>query len=189
MLGVFALEARNIKSLFVDMPDSLMPMLSTNAKKDLIDFYESNMRPTLPNEWNTTSQITLIKDNLLCLNEDHEGTITTTIAALSHKGRDTIVCLVRTIKMPQPDSQISFYTTDWKPLAVKTFINLPTLHDLQSDRKELCIIDYTAITLEPNDAGSPSIRITVDASDNTADARLKQSFLYRWNNTKFIKQP
>lgn len=189
MLGAFALEARNIKDMFVDMPDSLMPMLSTNAKKDLIDFYESNMRPTLPNEWNTTSQITLIKDNLLCLNEDHEGAITTTIAALPHKGRDTIVCLVRTINMPQPDSQISFYTTDWKPLAGKTFINLPTLHDLQSDRKELCIIDYTAITIEPDNNGNPSLRITVDASDNTVDAQLKQSFFYRWNNTKFIKQP
>ncbi len=185
--GALAAGARTMTDFFVDMPDSLMPMLSQNARKDLIDFYRSGMKPILPNEWSANSQLTKVDDALLELSEDSHGDVSTTMTLLSLKGRDTVICMVRTIKCPQPDSEIFFYSTSWKQLATQQYITLPTEKETQP-AAENSLVDYTHMSLARSGA-TISLDVTVDAGDGIVDASAdkKKAFRYEWNGSKFIR--
>lgn len=193
--AVVSMQGRDITDVFVDMPDSLMPMLSQNARKDLIDFYKSGMKPLLPNEMSANSQLTKIEDNLLVLDEDSHGLVTTTMALLSLRGRDSIVCMIRTIKCPQPDSEIFFFTTSWQQLKTQKFLALPTSQETRT-ATEGSVVDYTSITLEVPKGQNPLLSVAIDASDGIVkdDADFgsktdkKPTFRYEWNGTKFIKK-
>lgn len=187
--GALTAGTRTMTDLFVAMPDSLMPMLSQNARKDLIDFYRSGMKPLLPNEWSANSQLTKIEDCLIELNEDTQGTVSTTMTMLSLKDRDTIICMVRTIRCPQPDSEIFFYTTGWKPLVAKRFVALPTKGETRQVT-EGSLVDYACMSLTRT-KDSVSLDIAIDAGDGVAGASAdkKGTFRYEWNGSKFTRRP
>lgn len=188
MLAVGA-GARVMTDFFISMPDSLMPMLNQNAKKDLIDFYKSDMKPILPNEWSANSKLVRVENNFIELSEDSEGIVTTSMAMLELKNRDTLLCMVRTIKTPQPDSEIFFFSKNWAPLKTQKYITIPTIDNF---KKELgnTLVDYTQLTLQPQHGGTFSLEVTLDATDGQtdADADRTKHFVYRWNGAKFIKQ-
>ena len=193
--AVVSMQGRDITDVFVDMPDSLMPMLSQNARKDLIDFYKSGMKPLLPNEMSANSQLTKIDDNLLVLDEDSHGLVTTTMALLNLKERDSIVCMIRTIKCPQPDSEIFFFTTSWQQLKTQKFLVLPTPQETRTATRG-SVVDYTCITLETPKGQNPLLSVAIDASDGIvkddadfgSNTDKKPTFHYEWNGTKFIKK-
>ena len=187
--GAMAAGARTMTDFFVDMPDSLMPMLSQNARKDLIDFYRSGMKPLLPNEWSANSQLTKVSDDLVELSEDSHAAVSTTMTLLSLKGRDTLICMVRTINCPQPDSEIFFYTTSWKPLARQQYIALPAAKATRQVT-EGSLVDYVSMSLSRTSARI-ALDVTIDAADGVVDASAdkKQVFRYEWNGSKFTPLP
>jgi hypothetical protein len=187
--GAMAAGARTMTDFFVDMPDSLMPMLSQNARKDLIDFYRSGMKPLLPNEWSANSQLTKVSDDLVELSEDSHAAVSTTMTLLSLKGRDTLICMVRTISCPQPDSEIFFYTTSWKPLARQQYIALPAAKATRQVT-EGSLVDYVSMSLSRTSARI-ALDVTIDAADGVVDASAdkKQVFRYEWNGSKFTPLP
>ena len=182
-------EARVMTDFFISMPDSLMPMLSQNAKKDLIDFYNSNMKPILPNEWSADSKLVRVESDYIELCEDSEGVVTTSMAMLSLKNRDTLICMVRTIKTPQADSEIFFFSKDWTPIKTQKYINIPTIDNF---KKELgnTLVDYTQISLLPQQGNAFRLEVTLDATDGrtATNANRTKHFAYLWNGAKFIKQ-
>ncbi len=172
-----------MKDIFIDMPDSLMPMLSQNARKDLIDFYESGMRAILENEWGSRSQITSMTDRYLSLNEDAEGKVNTSMA-LMKRGGENLVCMVRTLRLPQPDSELMVYTHDWRELPALAQLNAFTDEDMGT-----AAFDYTEITIQVSDDGQVELTLTLDATDGMPDNKPDQckTARYRWDGSRFTK--
>lgn len=183
-LATLRADVGRMKDVFVGMPDSLMPMLSQNARKDLIDFYESNMKAVLDNEWGSKSQILEMKEDYMVLREDPDGTVTTQMALLS-RGRDTLVCLVRTILTPQPDSELTVYTSSWQE--VPQLAQIKGFADLERNKG---VVDYTQISLKPQSDGRPTLTLTLDVADGEADKKdsPRATMVYKWNGQKFLKQ-
>lgn len=187
--GLLTVNARTMTDFFIDMPDSLMPMLSQNARKDLIDFYRSGMKPILPNEWSANSQLTKVEKSLIELCEDSRGVVTTTFAMLNLKSRDTVICMVRTIKCPQPDSEIFFFSANWEPLKTRHYITLPSEQETRP-ATDHSVVDYTSISLASKDSIGFTLDIAIDATDDVSDASpdRKRTFRYEWNGSKFTKK-
>ena len=65
-VGLFvstALQAQEAKTLFVNMPDSLSPLLTKVNREDCIDFLESKMKAQVENRFGKKSEMTdLSKD-------------------------------------------------------------------------------------------------------------------------------
>ncbi|MBO4730235.1 MAG: DUF3256 family protein, partial [Bacteroidaceae bacterium] len=114
-------EARVMKDFFIAMPDSLMPMLDNNARKDMVDICMSGMNTALPNEWDCMSVLQKLTDNFLQLREDSEGIVTTRMALLTH-GQDTVVCMVRTLRTQQPMSEVQFFNSHWQEVKADKYI-------------------------------------------------------------------
>lgn len=171
-----------MKALFVSMPDSLIPMLIQNARKDLVDIAESGMTSALDNEWGGRSRILELEDDYLMLLEDIADSITVEMALLPG-GKDTLLALIRTIPLPQKDSEIFFYTTGWKQLKPKS--PLPWA-DLQMS---------SALWLRfVHRAGQPvSVEAVAQPLDGLSDplgrpAPRSAKTLYQWRGKRFVKQ-
>lgn len=176
-------NARTMKDFFISMSEAVMPMLSQNARKDMVDFYESKMKASLPNEWGGSSHLVKLEKDYLVLNENKDGSVVSTMAMMQ-KGRDTLICVVRTIMMPEPDSEVLFYSTEWNE---RTDISLPKVFS-EEDLGEV-VFDHTNITLEQQAGGKLILTYTLDSSDGESkkDNDAPKAMRYQWNGSKFIK--
>ncbi len=69
MLLCINIHAENpkISNLFKQMPDSLMPYLTTNNRLDMIDFREAGMKAEVNNLLEGTSEMTYLSDDSLSI--------------------------------------------------------------------------------------------------------------------------
>ena len=98
---VWGMKAQEMDAVFVAMPDQYVPQLENAWRKDLIDLYNSGKEAKL-------------KDDYLLLQVTERSTVEMKLLPLVN---DTyVVCMITTVYGPVPDSQVEFFTTDWKPL-------------------------------------------------------------------------
>lgn len=94
------------------MPKELLPYISDSQLQEMGKFTIDNDTVKVKNELNGTSTVTTINDDFAKL--DLSNSVLMLIKLLPLNDSTQIICLVRTIKIPLPESSVSFYTTDWK---------------------------------------------------------------------------
>ena len=175
-------EARVMKDFFIAMPDSLMPMLDNNARKDMVDICMSGMNTALPNEWDCMSVLQKLTDNFLQLREDSEGIVTTRMALLTH-GKDTVVCMVRTLRTPQPMSEVQFFNSRWQEVKADKYIKMPLPTEFVRDNEKLSEgilpVEFTEADLQITERGDTTLTFTTNTSAN--------AIRFRWNGKAFVR--
>lgn len=64
---IMASDSLNVRKLFAEMPDSVIPYLTKNNRLDLIDFMDSNMKAEVANSTGGTSEMTALTDDSLSI--------------------------------------------------------------------------------------------------------------------------
>ena len=82
-----------VAQLFIAMPDSLVPSIEVNRRKDLIDLMHAGQKAEIVTKLGGKAEMTLLQDSLL-----------------------SIDALVNTVFAPAGDSRIRFFDTAWKEL-------------------------------------------------------------------------
>ena len=129
-VGLFAstvLWAQEAKTLFVNMPDSLSPLLTKVNREDCIDFLESKMKAQVENRFGKKSEMTDLSKDYIRMQMSSQSTWQMKVLALNDS--TNVICTVSTACAPAYDSSIRFYTDDWKPLSASLFITLPVMGD------------------------------------------------------------
>ncbi len=101
-------------AVFVAMPDQYVPQLENAWRKDLIDLYNSGKEAKLKNTMNGFSTLKKLTDDYLLLQVTDRSTVEMKLLPLVNN--TYVVCMITTVYGPVPDSQVEFFTTDWKPL-------------------------------------------------------------------------
>ena len=111
---VWGMKAQEMDAVFVAMPDQYVPQLENAWRKDLIDLYNSGKEAKLKNTMNGFSTLKKLTDDYLLLQVTERSTVEMKLLPLVN---DTyVVCMITTVYGPVPDSQVEFFTTDWKLL-------------------------------------------------------------------------
>ena len=111
---VWGMKAQEMDAVFVAMPDQYVPQLENAWRKDLIDLYNSGKEAKLKNTMNGFSTLKKLTDDYLLLQVTDRSTVEMKLLPLVNNTYD--VCMITTVYGPVPDSQVEFFTTDWKPL-------------------------------------------------------------------------
>lgn len=116
-------RAQELRSLFVAMPDSVLPLLTKTNRMDCIDFLDSNMKAEVKNRFNNTSELKVLTKDYLELQLTSQSSVEMKLLPMNDSVK--VVCMVHTVCGPVCDSEITFYDTQWKRLPSKNFITLP----------------------------------------------------------------
>ncbi len=120
-------RGQEAKTLFVNMPDSLSPLLTGVNRADCIDFLESNMKAQVDNRFGSKSEMTDLSKDYIRMQLSPQTSWQMKVLATSDSTQ--VICTVSTACAPVCDSSIRFYTTDWKELPVTAYLALPVIND------------------------------------------------------------
>ena len=120
----FNMNAQDMASVFIAMPDQHIPQLEGAWRKDLVDLYKSGKEPRLKNTMNGFSRLDSLTTDYLLLETTERSTIEMKLLPLINK--TFVVGMITTVKGPAADSRIQFFTTDWEPLETSDLFEAPT---------------------------------------------------------------
>ena len=110
---------KNMSEIFSAMPDSIIPYLTKNNRLDCIDFKANNMKAVVENAFGSKSELKTLTDDFLMMQLNETTTLQ---LKLLPTPSDTLLCMVMTYVLPEPDSHLSIYNTDWREIGNKNIL-------------------------------------------------------------------
>lgn len=202
-VGIFSstiILAQEAKTLFVNMPDSLSPLLTKVNREDCIDFLESKMKAQVENRFGKKSEMTELSKDYIRMQMSPQSTWQMKVLALNDS--TNVICAVSTVCAPACDSSIRFYTDDWRPLTESLFITLPVMDDFLNAPDSAGIYEFDEarrsadMLLMKVDFNKENTELTVTLttpdymSTETAEKLkpfLRRPIVYHWKNGAFTK--
>lgn len=111
LCGISA-SAQDMKSVFIAMPDSITPLLTKVNKEDCVDFLDSNMKAEVKNRFDGTAEMKVLTEDYVLVQTSEIGTLEMKLLPVNDSTK--VVCMVKTVCASACDSEIRFYTSDWK---------------------------------------------------------------------------
>lgn len=124
LMCAVSLHAQDMKTLFVAMPDSVIPLLTKVNREDFVDFLASNMKAEVKNRFGKPSELKKLSDDYLLLQTTERSAMEMKLLPVNDSVK--VICVVNTVCAPVCDSEIRFYNTQWQELAQRDFIQLPS---------------------------------------------------------------
>ncbi len=183
-------SAQDMRTIFLNAPDKIFPLLTGNDRADLVDFIEADMKAKVSNRLDGVSELRELGRDYLMLATTASSTMQMKLLPVKD---DTIICVVKTVKAEAADSRICFYDKEWNMLNAGGMFSFPSIVDFfTSDADELvdmCDIYLVALTLSAAD-NSLVAEYTMPAYMNVDDAKrvkpLLRKLTYRWNGERFV---
>lgn len=200
MLCGLSLQAQDLKSLYIALPDSLSPLLTKVNREDFGDFLASNMKAEVKNRFGQTSEMLKLSDDYLLVRISKSSKEEMKLLPLNDSVK--VVCVVRTYEGPVADSDIRFYDTAWKELPASRFFTLPpeeqfyrqplteTATDSLRNLRLYADMYLKELRLSEKDQSLTVTYTTPDYVDKETAEKLKAYVLekpvvYQWCNGKF----
>lgn len=195
-------EAQEARTLFVQMPDSILPLLTEVNRADCIDFLDSHMRAQVTNRFGTRSEMTHLSPDYIAIDMTARSTWQMKVLPLE---TDTarIICTVSTVCGGACDSDVRFYSTEWKVLPTEQYLPAPpqtedflmpkpdsveTYH--YRDAIQRADMSLVRITLSPDNRTLTFIYDTPAYLEKEAADKLKpfirRALIYDWHGGKFV---
>ncbi|MDR1004371.1 MAG: DUF3256 family protein [Prevotellaceae bacterium] len=201
LFAALSLHAQEAKTVFINMPDSICPLLTAVNRADCIDFLESQMKAEVTNRLNQKSEMTRLTANDIHINLT--PTSTWQLRLLATSDSTSVISVITTACAPACDSRIRFYTDQWKELPAGQFITPPVLNDfltLPADTADYALRDAVRqadmLLLKASfDTDTPALTFTLSTPDymnkEAADTLLphvRQAIVYQWqqDNRRFV---
>ena len=120
-------RAEDLRTLFIGMPDSIIPTLTKSERMDFLDYMDSGMRARVRNKLGGESMMTAFSDNSLTVMTSQSGRLE--MVLFPRKNGSNLICIIRTVTARYDDSRLSFYNEDWTPVDAESLIDYPQFED------------------------------------------------------------
>lgn len=192
LLSPLPVMAKSVKELWLAMPEDMVPYLGKEKRQECLDFMQMGVKAEADNALGGKSVVdTLTADYLQAT---LSRSLTLQMKRLPVDGRDSLLCVVRTIHGPEPESMVEFYSQEWERLGgmqflVDDLVQRPDTMSTQRFRELLLLFDpgLVCASLVPD---SDELEVSVRAVNVTAEEaeELKAIILqrkFKWNGTEF----
>lgn len=186
--------AQDMRSLFLNAPDEVFPLLTGNNRADCIDYVDAGMEARVTNRLGGTSRLKRMTDWYFHMCVSSASWIEARL--LPFEG-DTLICMVRGVEAEAADSRLLFYDSKWNRLDTDRFFSEPAIADffLSADSAvryaERCDIYLVKYSLSPDEALLRA-EYTMPAYMNVDDAAMVAPLLrvlkYRWDGKRFLRE-
>lgn len=196
-----SVPAQDMKTLFVAMPDSVIPLLTKVNREDCVDFLASNMKAEVKNRFGKPSELKKLTEDYLLLQTTERSSMEMKLLPVNDSVK--VVCVVNTVCGPACDSSIRFYNTQWQELKQRDFIQLPSVEafylpvDTLMDKEYITVrekadMELIKASLSEKNTGMTFIYTTPDylakeEREKVAAYMKKEPVVYVWKEGKYRK--
>jgi len=128
--SVFHVWAQQIsmRDVLRQMPDSIIPYLTTNSRLDFIDFIDSNMEAEVTNTLGGKSRLQKLTDHYAFLQLSQSSSLSMRLLSVEAPvdSAHQIICMVRNYGQDFHESTVHFYSLKWKKLDPSRYLQLPS---------------------------------------------------------------
>ena len=187
----------DLRTLFVNMPDTILPTLTRNDRLDFLDYMDSGMKARARNRLGGESVMTSFSDNMLTVMTSGSGR--TDIVLFERRKGQALICVITTVTARYSDSRLSFFNEDWTPVSTESLIDIPVFKDyltpqaLKSDSLDV-LEKQSLLRLAEITPTTEALEFTYTSVDAIGpDAALFRDFFipgpvrYTWNGKRFVK--
>lgn len=190
---------REMKDFWLSMPDSLFEYLSDRNRREMVDFYGMGVKAEVFNRLEDMS----VMDTL----STHHTVVTLspgsklTVALLQKADGDSLLCMVRTFLGPQPESVLSLFDKNWKPLSAEGILPKVEATALMARPDTMTTDDYDRLALLVDPVMMSATFLPEDSSlvfrlstpllftaDRDRLAAILVDRKYKWDGRAFVLQ-
>ena len=201
LLSLFSIStwgAERVRSLFVEMPSELLPLLTTSDRLDFLDYSDAGMEAVVRNRLGGETKMLRCTDSMITLALTPS---TQWDMKLFSKGRGLIALVTTYTIESHKDSYIQFYDTLWRTIDIEQIIDRPTALDFVKPRyrvyasrsmdRSIMYNMVSVIVKEQSDIIEFRVSKFPPMVDEESDAMIEKriwrtSLLrYRWNGRRF----
>lgn len=190
LLGTFSLlplNAQNMRQIWLEMPDSIVPYLNRSLRTELADYVTMGMKSEVMNALRDTTRIEKLTDDYILVNLSNA-------TKLEIKSLDaSTIAMIQTWCGPLAESKLSLFSNNWevKPLNVDVspmFVKPDTMSQQRySELLDMANVTMNEMQLSVKD-NSLTIKYSVPLLSST-DKKEMQAILRQrklnWNGTTF----
>lgn len=192
------IQAADLRTLFIDMPDSIMPALTKSERMDFLDYMDSKMKARVKNKLDGESVMTSFSERSLVIMTSKSGRLE--MVLFERKDGKELICVIKTVTATYSDSHLAFYNEDWTPVELNSVIELPQLGDYLTKkalRNDSLSIFYkeSMLRLQSVTAVDGGLDFSYTSLDYIGESAsnyrswLKSAPLrYNWNGKRFVRK-
>ena len=185
--SLLPLNAQNMRQIWLEMPDSIVPYLNRSLRTELADYVTMGMKSEVMNALRDTTRIEKLTDDYILVQLSNA-------TKLEIKGLDaSTIAMVQTWCGPLAESKLSLFTNNWevKPLNIDVspmFVKPDTMSQQRySELLDMANVTMNEMQLSVKD-NSLTIKYSVPLLSST-DKKEMQAILRQrklnWNGTTF----
>lgn len=114
-----AQTAEITEKFFTNAPAQAMPLLSKNARLDMLDYYRNGLSTPTVNELKGRSRITGMSPLSIDVQISDSTALQFVLVEPSRNLPDYYIMVIETVSTPVPDSSIRAFDTDWNEMPVE----------------------------------------------------------------------
>ena len=118
ILSISSAFAQDMKSFFISMPDSIAPLLTKVNKEDCVDFLAYDMKAEVKNRFGGVTELKVLTDDYLFLQTTANSSMEMKLLPVNDSTK--VVCMIKTVCSSACDSEVHFYSSDWKQKLMTT---------------------------------------------------------------------
>lgn len=141
-------DTLSLRTLFREMPDSILPYLSRNNRLDMIDFMDSNMKAEVTNNFGGKTLMTHLSDSLLSIQLNEACKVELLLLTAAHDAPDgcrSVLAVLRTVGIEngiRESDEPVFYSVKWNRIEPRPNLVKEDNQRLSARLVKLNIVNY-----------------------------------------------
>ena len=190
--AVSHIRGQEMRTIFLEAPDSVLPLLSKSYRADMVDYVDAGMTARVTNSLDGSSTLEELAADYMRLAVTASSTMQLKLLPLQG---DTVICMVKSVNAEAADSRIYFYDKEWNMLDGRALFVYPSINDFFASAadaaiwSDACDIYLVSLTLSAGD-NTLVAEYTMPEYMNVDDAAkvkpLLRKLVYRWSGERFV---
>lgn len=163
LLGIAPVMAQTtVTDIIKTIPQEILPYIDDDQRKEINEFAGVQDTIEIKNSLNGTTRIFTANNSFAQIDLNEAARLQIKLLPLNDSTQ--IVCLLKTVTKPVPDSEIRFYSTTWSPIA--SDFNLPLSNNADS---LLAYFETDTMTVDEYEELKRSIEPVIISADISKD--------------------
>lgn len=117
-----SMQAQSLRECWLNMPDSVMPTIGKSQRLELVELLDMGVKAEVKNLFGEDCVLDTISCDFLQLSSSPSSVFQVKLLPMDST-KDSLLCVVKTFMGTEKESELHFYTRQWKEMGKESFMD------------------------------------------------------------------